>query len=257
MGTDGSTNVCNCDANLPILDSDNGEITSMDSLPITGVFYGPLEYTLQNARFTIGRLQCKGNSVKDSDPSTSCAAMKKAGNFQSGIYSFQTPGDKWPHLSHCDMMNSNGYNDNTIESLKGYINIEPKKEKIMFSVYSSTGNVNGGYLDFDHSWVDNGFPLSNGEFLAPVKGNYEFNFNGHTYHSCSYRVGVQVLLNGSEIHSFYEYDNESENFNHMVSSSLIVSLNVGDSIRLYVEQGCLATDSYRYRSFTGKLIEIL
>ena len=58
--TDGIENVCNCDANLPILDSDDGEITSMDSLPITGVFYGPLEYTLQNGRFTIGRLQCKG-----------------------------------------------------------------------------------------------------------------------------------------------------------------------------------------------------
>merc|ERR1712226_204348 len=156
----------------------------MDSLPITGVFYGPLEYTLQNGRFMIGRLQCK---VKDSDPSRSCAAMKKAGNFQSGIYSLQTPGDKWPHLSHCDMMNYDGYDDNTMESLKGYINIEPQAEKILFGVYSDNGGTlsSGSYIDFDYSWVDNGFPLSNGEFLAPVKGNYEFSFTGHTYSGCS------------------------------------------------------------------------
>jgi len=259
--SEGIVNVCNCDANVPHLDSDDGEITSMQALPITGVFYGPLEYGLQNARFTIGRLKCNGNSVKDSDSSTSCTAMKKAGNFQSGLYSLQTPGEKWPRLSFCSMGDINGYEDDSMESNLGYINIEPDEEKIVFSVYSNGNGVHyleaGDYIDFDQSHIDNGFALlENSKFVSPFKGNYEFSFSGHmhTYHNTL--VNIEVQLNGVGIHRFYSRDENTYPI-QMASSSWIVSLDVGDSIQLYINYGSLYTDGNCYRSFTGKLIEIL
>ena len=98
-------------------------------------------------------------------------------------------------------------------------------------------------------------------FLPLSKGTIEFSFTGHSFNqaSCSYAYSgmVQVLLNGSEIHEFYSRDESSGYHDDILSSSWIVSLNVGDSIRLKVKSDCIYTNPARYRSFTGKLIEIL
>merc|ERR1711860_223254 len=170
-----------------------------------------------------------------------------------GIYSLQTPGDKWPHLSFCNMGDYNGYEDDSMESSIGYINIEPENEKIVFSVYSSSAEVwtSGHYVDFDNSMIENGFPLSgNSEFIAPFKGNYEFTFTGNLNHNYDYRVGIQVQLNGADVYDFYTKD-DSSGVVEILSSSWILSLDVGDSIRLYIRSGSLYTDPGIHRTFTG------
>ena len=53
---------CNCDANNPVWESDVGRITAREILPITKMNYGPLEFDIERANFTIGRLQCSGNN---------------------------------------------------------------------------------------------------------------------------------------------------------------------------------------------------
>ena len=53
---------CNCDSNDPTWYTDQGIITSMDKLPITAFSYGPLEFEIERANVTIGRLKCQGNS---------------------------------------------------------------------------------------------------------------------------------------------------------------------------------------------------
>merc|ERR1711860_483336 len=143
---------------------------------------------------------------------------------------------------------------------------------IMFSVYSNSGyNLeSGSYIDFDYSWVENGYPLTNGEFIAPVRGNYEFSITGHTYRktpgpgtgpTCSSgRANIEVLRDGVQIHQIEANDSDDENnffSSNNLSSSWIITLNAGNSIRLYVSAGCIFTDSYFYRTFTGKLIEVL
>ncbi len=60
LGNGGSPNDCNCDANQPDWVQDSGEITAKDFLPITGFAYGPLEFDIEQANFTIGRLRCSG-----------------------------------------------------------------------------------------------------------------------------------------------------------------------------------------------------
>ena len=51
---------CNCDSNNPTWDSDVGYITSKDLLPIAAFNYGPLEFEIEKANVTIGRLTCSG-----------------------------------------------------------------------------------------------------------------------------------------------------------------------------------------------------
>merc|ERR1711860_90784 len=99
-----------------------------------------------------------------------------------------------------------GYEDNSMESSLGYINIEPENEKIVFSVYSNSDDITQfHYVTFDQSWINNGFSLSdNSKFIAPFKGNYEFSFSGHMYNYSNRpnNLEINVELNGAAIHQF-------------------------------------------------------
>ena len=52
--------VCNCDSKSPTWYSDIGRITAKNLLPIKSFHYGPLEFDLERANVTIGRLTCSG-----------------------------------------------------------------------------------------------------------------------------------------------------------------------------------------------------
>jgi len=51
---------CNCDDTIPILQSDNGTLTDVSALPVTGFIYGEKPYPSQFAAISIGRLKCSG-----------------------------------------------------------------------------------------------------------------------------------------------------------------------------------------------------
>ena len=53
-------NTCNCDANLPITQTDTGIITNTSALPVVKLFFGGMNYELQYATFKLGRLKCHG-----------------------------------------------------------------------------------------------------------------------------------------------------------------------------------------------------
>ena len=57
---DGTEVSCNCDAKMLDWNKDDGIITAMDILPISGIFYGPLLSDSEHAYFTIGKFKCKG-----------------------------------------------------------------------------------------------------------------------------------------------------------------------------------------------------
>ena len=69
---------CNCDAKLPDWQVDEGIITDKDLLPITEFAYGPLEYDLEEAKFSIGSLKCSGLSKGKSslDPNLAPKLLK-------------------------------------------------------------------------------------------------------------------------------------------------------------------------------------
>ena len=55
---------CNCDANLPTWQFDEGVITDKNRLPITEFAYGLMKYELQEAKVSIGSLKCFGTTTK-------------------------------------------------------------------------------------------------------------------------------------------------------------------------------------------------
>ena len=54
-------NTCNCDANLPVALTDSGTITNSSALPMVKLYFGGLNYEIQYATFSLGRLKCYGN----------------------------------------------------------------------------------------------------------------------------------------------------------------------------------------------------
>jgi hypothetical protein len=60
ISVSGSEFTCNCDSKIPDWTSDAGIITDMQLLPMVGFKYGPLEFEIEKANFTFGRLQCSG-----------------------------------------------------------------------------------------------------------------------------------------------------------------------------------------------------
>ena len=197
-----------------------------------------------------------GDSTKNENSYASCSGLKKAGHFKSEIYNLKNPEDKWSRIAFCDMQNSDGYDDNSIESLLGYLNTSPEPAQIMFSVYSNSGNIEGGhYIDFDYTWINNGnhFSLSDGEFTAPIHGNYEFSFSGH-HNPNAHHTKILVLKNGNVVQGFQAYDHS---YVINLSSIWITELKAGDKIRLSVFAGSLYCSSNAYRTFSGKLLEIM
>lgn len=107
---------------MPVWAADAGIITAKDILPITGVFYGPLIFDLERANFSIGSLKCKGGSPLIEDKLTiSCQSLKKSGIKKSMIYALKGENDTRPRLSYCNMENTIGYDDPSIETLIGFV----------------------------------------------------------------------------------------------------------------------------------------
>ena len=275
--------LCNCDSNLPIWADDSGLITAKDLLPMTQVFYGPLLYDIENANFTIGRLRCTGmlllsfhlsslsvivqiqflgNSAQNEIASQSCATMKKAGHFKNDIYSLKSPNENWPRLSQCNMSGADGYEDNdSMESLIGYINHSPKPvqpQEYVFSAIANSGTISSGnYVTFEKFLVANGnaFDLSTGTFTAPTSGTYDFSFSGNTPDDD--RCGMKVFKNEEIVHSVYTRGGSG---NHEptanLASSWTIFLKVGDKMTLKVVYGALYSWPDSGRILTGKLLEI-
>ena len=54
---------CNCDRSAPEWMSDEGNLTSMNSIPVKELRFGGLEFDGQMAEFLLGPLSCSGRKV--------------------------------------------------------------------------------------------------------------------------------------------------------------------------------------------------
>ena len=181
--------------------------------------------------------------------------MKKAGFFKDEIYTLKSPNDKKARLAFCDMDGVDGYENNeAMESTIGYVNHMPTSELTMFSAYSNTGNIAvNQYIHYDHFFVNNGdtFDLKSGTFKAPFRGNFEFTITDHGTDAENFSLVVEK--NGSRIFSTYEIQYSRG----QLSSSLILTLEVNDEIRVRTGYHKTFSNIDTYRTFTGKLLEIL
>ena len=177
-------NSCNCDSNKPTSLVDTGTITKMSSLPMKSIAFGGLEYEIQEASYTIGRLVCKGKDTFTIG--TSCKSLKLAGETKSGFYTVLSEDKLHTSTVYCDM-DQGGYenvpqfkfltSDAPLGTITAWV---PKKDK------NSNDNIDlpDGWLPCDGSAIENG-PWSggmtpnlnsNGHFLRGGEANNVFDF---------------------------------------------------------------------------------
>ena len=121
----------------------------------------------------------------------------------------------------------------------------------MFSFYADEHLIiaAGSYLTFPKSVVNDGnvFNGDTGTFTCSVNGYYEFTFAGTTY--VTGQTYIRVEKNGEYSHIFLDHLTDS-----LMSFTWIMNLNVGDIIRLYVENGNIFRDEYHSNVFNGMLL---
>jgi len=99
---------------------------------------------------------------------------------------------------------------------------------------------------------------STGVFIAPKKGIYQFQFNGITNIGALTQVFLQVNGITKTGTMFYDSTISTGTFRHAMTTGTIVSLNVGDKVRILFKEGCLLDSSPdKLTQFYGSLLKTI
>ena len=192
------------------------------------------------------------------DKLTSCQSLKKSGSMESMIYTLKSPENKFPRLSFCDMENSEGYDDLSMETLIGFLNYSPIPESIVFSAISRVHvtQTTGEFITFEKFLVNvgNTFDLETGTFTPTVDGIYEFTFYGDANNAND--LEVNVMHNGVEVLSFFNWDSQGSEYEE-IGTTWMLSMKKSDSLQLQIVRGKLYSDENCNKVFTGKFIRII
>ena len=74
-----------------------------------------------------------------------------------------------------------------------------------------------------------------GVFTAPLAGSYMF-----VVHACTHDMHKALMTirhNGNQVASFYDQNHESNHKNSMVGQSVILELEIGDKVQVYMFTG--------------------
>ncbi|XP_040568363.1 uncharacterized protein [Lepeophtheirus salmonis] len=141
---------------------------------------------------------------------------------------------------------------NNIHSLRNSIS---KPLSVLFDAFRTEDYDEGGegYLTFQGLQVNlgGGMDTKSGVFTAPFPGVYSF-----TIHVCTADHNKALLSlrhNGNQVASFYDQNHESNHKNSMVGQSIIVDLEIGDKIQvyLYTNTGLMDKKNNHLTHFTG------
>jgi hypothetical protein len=164
--------------------------------------------------------------------------------------------EDFPRLSMCNLEDSEGYEDPTMESMIGYLDTHSLPGGVMFAAaLVGTGNIaDGRYLTFTDliSNVANSFEKSTGTFTTPVTGTYEFSFSSVTGSNIGSYANIYVRKNGENV-SMIRDDNNSDNYNNF-GHTWQMNLQKGDTINLYLHGGTIYISSVDHTVFIGKLV---
>jgi hypothetical protein len=166
--------------------------------------------------------------------------------------------EDFPRLSMCNLEDSEGYEDPTMESLIGYMDTHSLPGGVMFAaqiVSSVAENIAAArYLTFTDliSNVANSFEKSTGTFTTPVMGTYEFSFSSITGTNGGSYAHIQVQKNGEVVSIIWD-DNQADNVNN-IGQTWQMNLQKGDTIKLYLKSGTIYITSVSHTVFIGKLV---
>jgi len=194
---------CNCDNPIPVLQRDNGTLTDVSALPVTGFIYGEMVYPSQFAAVTIGRLRCGGKmDIQPEHIMDSCSNLKTYGVSQSGNYVLNNDS-----IAFCDM--SKSIND---EEIQRHIGDLAYNDFLFLAESKTESTLSNKFIAFTKLQVDNSysFEKETGIFTVPADGSYVFFFN--CYYGHAGLAGVDVYVNGKPEREFRS-NNGDEDFN--------------------------------------------
>lgn len=114
-----------------------------------------------------------------------------------------------------------------------------KPLSVYFNAYRTEDYVDGGedYLTFQgtHANMGGAMDAKSGVFTSPFAGAYLF-----IVHACTHDMNkglMTIRRNGNQVASFYDQNHDSNHKNSMVGQSVILELEVGDKVQVYMFTG--------------------
>jgi hypothetical protein len=162
--------------------------------------------------------------------------------------------DKYPRMALCDMVNTIGYEDETMEILVGYLDPTSIPGGVMFGAVSDS--LEGSIIDQDITFeytvsnIGNAFDASTGIFKVPVDGTYQFAFSTYDQSSTT-RAYVQVFKNGTKV--FSVVSSHPAEIANRFGHTWQMSLKKNDQINLHIA-GTIWSSNAHPVSFIGKLV---
>ncbi|CAG0889760.1 unnamed protein product [Darwinula stevensoni] len=151
---------CNCDAEAPEWESDEGAITNGTALPITELRFGGLQFDGQKANHTLGGLICQGKAASPDNPAESCSSLRKAGHTHAGYYLISTKEGRLD-VVFCRMNLEDTDVDFQLDTGGRIV-----EESVYFNVYRTSMWNSTGVITFEGIEVNMGDAMSSSSRLA-------------------------------------------------------------------------------------------
>lgn len=235
---------CNCDANVAVPLSDNGNITLKGVLPVTKLNFGQINHN--GGSHTLGKFTCSGKPTY-AYPS-SCADLWRIGYTLNGLYPVR--GSKRVEFIHCDFSLGQNVKQETI----GYADV--KTQAVEFYVQRSDpySSPISSVIPFNVKILNEGgaMDMASGIFTVPKTGTYLFDFSG-----------INDPVGG--VFSVVFNVNDKKKASTLADSVGQLTMNLpsiwhlakGDTVKLTITSGTLYSDSKNgpLVHFTGILLE--
>ncbi|CAG0903155.1 unnamed protein product [Darwinula stevensoni] len=234
----------NCDAEASQGGSGLGTITNSGALPITELRFGGLQSENQKANHTLGALMCRGHNNQPNHPAESCSSLRRAGHTRTGHYLISTKEGRLDVvLCRMDL-------EDTDVGFQVYTGASIAEEGVYFDAVRVDGWSSVGIIPFYFAEVNigNGMDPSSGIFTAPLDGIYAFHFHCMTHET------VQVLLRSNEVAKATLFSENESNLGQMLGQSILLQLQIGDQVDLYLERGAIQSLGTRGIHFVGYLL---
>ncbi|KAI9561346.1 hypothetical protein GHT06_012303 [Daphnia sinensis] len=235
---------CNCDANVAVSLSDNGNITLKRVLPVTKLNFGQINHN--GGSHTLGKFTCSGKPSY-AYPS-SCADLWRIGYTLNGLYPVQ--GSKRVEFIHCDF----SLGQNVQEKKIGYADV--KTQAVEFYVQRSDELLSSSpkVIPFNVEILNEGgaMNLVSGTFTVPKTGTYLFDFSGVKDTSSG---AMSVVFSVNDVKKASTLGDDPGQFTMNLPS--IWHLVKGDTVKLTMSSGTLYSDDRNgpLVHFTGILLE--
>lgn len=240
---------CNCDANVAVPLSDNGEITLKRVLPVTRLNFGHTSYV--GGSHTLGKLECVGKSAEANVP-TSCLDLWRTGYLLNGLYSIRR--DQKVVFVYCDF----SLGQDVRETYVGYVDV--KSQPVQFYVQKTANftatTANAELSPFEMVKLNEGGAMNEqtGIFKAPKSGIYVFDFA-----AVDLAGGTDLVVNIHKNDELVASGGPVGSANHgTVAIPSMLQLTVDDTIKITIStlNGMLYSDPLRPMThFTGFLLE--